>query len=156
MDDSGRKKFGDTCKSKPGGRRRGNVSDPVPTPLDARGRHAAVCKVGGTAIMRHDFVRDSLGHALHSLVSGVRWERYIHEIVRIDGGEKSRLDLVVSDPETPALLDIVVFHALQESEEATYKHRDYARAKFARYNHTATTLVAACCNGCLDFWSGGR
>ena len=86
--------------------------------------------------MRHNFVRDSLGHALRSLVSGVQWERYIHEIVRVDGAEKSRLDLVVCDPESPALLDIVVFHALQESGEATYKHRDYVRAKFQRYNHT--------------------
>jgi len=137
VDEDGRKKLGDTCKSKPAGRRqRGSTADAVPTPLDPLGRHGAICKVGGTAIMRHDCIRDVLGHSLRSLVSGVQWERYVHEIARVDGAEKSRLDLVVRDPLHSALLDIVVFHPLHESGIGTYKHRDYVRAKFERYNPT--------------------
>ena len=127
---------GDLCKSRPGGRRRGNEAEKAPTPLDAKGRHALVCKVGGCAVKRHDFIRDVLGGALRPLVSGVQWERYIPDIVRADGAEKSRLDLVVRDAENPAMLDVVVFYPLQPSGRALYRHADHERAKFDRYRPT--------------------
>lgn len=87
----GTRSMGETCRSCPGGRRRGRQADRVPTPLDSKGRHALVCKVGGGAVARHDYIRDALGSALRRLVSGVRWERYLPDLVRVDGAEKSRL-----------------------------------------------------------------
>jgi len=132
-DEHGHSHPGDTCVSKPGGRKRGNMEDKVPTILDAKGRHALVCAVGGSTIMRHNFVRDVLGVALRPLVSGVQWERYLPDIERADGGEKSRLDLVVRDPKHAAMLDIVVFHPLQACLRKVYAHRPHESKKFARY-----------------------
>ena len=132
----GTRAHGDTCKSRPGGRRRGNSAARVPTELDAKGRHALVCKVGGCAVSRHNYTRDVLGGALRPLVSGVRWERYIPDIVRADGAEKSRLDLVVCDPEHPGMLDVVVFYPLQPCGTKLYHHAVHERQKFDRYQPT--------------------
>jgi len=127
--ENGRTCLGDYCKSAPAGGRRRGADTKVATPLDAKGRHALVCKVGGAAMARHDYVRDVLGTALRRLVSGVRWERYVAGITRTDGAEKSRLDLVVSDPEHAALLDLVVFYPLQHGGVKTYARRVHERAK---------------------------
>ena len=85
---------------------------------------------------RHDYIRDVLGTALRRLVAGVRWERYVSGLTRVDGAEKSRLDLVVSDPEHAALLDMVVFYPLQPDGVKTHAHRVHERAKYDRYRPT--------------------
>ena len=132
----GTRSVGGTCRSCPGGKRRGRQADRVPTPLDSKGRHALVCKVGGGAVARHDYIRDALGAALRHLVSGVRWERYIADLVRVDGADKSRLDLVVRDPEHSAMIDVVVFYPIQPCGRKLYQHRVHERAKFDRYQPT--------------------
>jgi len=123
---------GETCKSRRGSRRCGNQTALAPTVLDRKGRHALVCKVGGVAVARHNYIRDVLGGALRPLVSGVRWERYLPDIVRADGAEKSRLDLVIRDPEHVGMLDVVVFHPLQRCVTKAYRHLDHERAKYDR------------------------
>ena len=136
--EGGRSRPGGLCRSAPPGHGRRAVAEDakVPTPLDAKGRHALVCKVGGAAMARHDYVRDVLGTALRRLVSGVAWERYVAGIERTDGAEKSRMDLVVKDPAHAALLDLVVFYPLHEGCRGTYAHRTHERAKYQRYRPT--------------------
>jgi hypothetical protein len=100
--------------------------------LDAKGRHAGLCKLGGSPIVRHNLVRDVLGYALQGLVSGVWWERIMEELER-DDGEEARLDLFVEDPLCAAMLDIVVFFPLRPDGVQTYKHKDHEKKKFATY-----------------------
>ena len=100
--------------------------------LDAKGRHAGMCRLGGSPIVRHNLVRDVLGYALQGLVSGVWWERTMEELEREDG-EEARLDLFVEDPLCAAMLDIVVFYPLRPDGVQTYKHKDHEKKKFEKY-----------------------
>lgn len=129
----GTRRLGGTCRSKPGGRRRGNQAGFEPTPLDAKGLHALVCKVGSAAVLRHSYIRDVLRGALRPLVSGVWWERYLPDIVRAAGADKSRLDLVVRDPVHAGMLDVVVVFPLQPCGTRVYRHVDHEHTKFLRY-----------------------
>ena len=90
-------------------------------PLSARAVNALLCSF------------DVLGGALRPLVSGVSWERYLPDVTRVDGAEKSRLDLVVKDPEHPGMLDVVVFQPIQPCGKRLYRHLDHERLKFSRY-----------------------
>lgn len=80
-------------------------------PLDRTGRHAMICNCGGKHVIRHNLLRDFVGHALRRLVSGVWWETAVAEIER-ENGEEARLDLIVEDPVAPAYLDFVVVFPL--------------------------------------------
>ena len=49
------------------------------------------------------------------------------DFVCTDGAEKSRLDLVVRDPEHSALIDVVVFYPVQPCGRKLYRHGVHER-----------------------------
>jgi len=119
---------GTLCKTKTNGVEQRSVLDP-------HGRHAIVCKTGGVAVGRHNLVRDFVGYALRSLVSGVAWEKFVVDIQRIDHAN-AKLDLVVTDAAHAAVLDMVVFHPIQPNGRSTYGHKAHENRKYATYNQT--------------------
>ena len=94
-----------------------------------------VCKVGGAAVGRHNYVRDALGFALRPLVSSVRWEKLVAEIQR-ENLEDARLDLIICDPVHGALLDIVVFHPLKANGTGVYSASVHESAKYSKYRQS--------------------
>jgi hypothetical protein len=103
-----------------------------PAALGADGRHALTCKLGGAVMVRHNLLRDGLGHALRALVTGVWWERVVPELQRKDGKE-ARLDLVVEDHHACGLLDVVVFYPLRPDGVSVYKHLGHENRKADTY-----------------------
>ena len=81
---------------------------------------------------RHNLWRDDMGHALRPLVSHVWWERTCPDVAATDGDE-ARLDLVVADPLTGALLDFVVFYPIQKNGKDVYKHKTHEKKKYEKY-----------------------
>ena len=78
--------------------------------LDDLGRHAQVCKVEGTAVHRHDTIRDGLVPGLKPHVSSVKLEQFIYELAQLneDTGEtkEARMDIVADMPQLRAMLDV--------------------------------------------------
>ena len=78
--------------------------------LDDLGRHAQFCKVEGTAVHRHDTIRDGLVPGLKPHVSSVKLEQFIYELAQLneDTGEtkEARMDIVADMPQLRAMLDV--------------------------------------------------
>jgi hypothetical protein len=116
-----------------------NVSVPRPgvarsdckEPLDAKGRHAVICPTGGSVVIRHNYLRDGVGHALRALLSGVWWER--REATDKKEGGEAQLDLTVEDPIVPGLLDFVVCFPVRPDGRNVYKLGSHVTRKFGIY-----------------------
>ena len=111
-------------------------------PLDAQGQHALACKCGGHSHHRHDSLRDILGMYLKPHVTSVKFEQFIHELLREEVGEagevslrEARLDLVVQTMRLRALLDVRIFHPLGADGRHTgkYKLAQHENEKYERY-----------------------
>jgi hypothetical protein len=133
--------------------------------LDARGRHARMCGIGGGYVARHNRIRDWAA-ATHAACTGLpaSTEQRVPEWDRLDSQtgvlEAAVLDVAFSDPRTGRRLlgDVVVKSAFSQNA-ATLRGRarrdglaaaEAAAAKRRRYPLGGPSLVP------LAFESGGR
>ena len=95
-------------------------------PLDARGRHARTCKVGGAILRRHDRIRDWLAAWLGKMLGQeVATEQFVPKWDRIKRNrqgqqvvERARLDVVFQGLAGPIYIDVAVVEAGSESGQA--------------------------------------
>ena len=137
-------------------------------PLDARGRHAKKCAVGGGWVRRHNRIRDSAA-STWTACTGVlapteqrvpEWDREVVDDQGRTVTEEAVLDVITSDPTSglPLHLDVTVTTACPANRAALHRRArkdglgaaDAAAEKRRRYDLAGPSLVP------LAFEDGGR
>ena len=108
--------------------------------LDAKGRHAVMCPVGGKTIRRHDTIVHRLAELLKKFVISCSTEVYIFELEQVcpETGEwtEAKLDLEVVTREGRYLLDVSVLHPFQNGRKGVQRHvklSEREKRKYERY-----------------------